>query len=219
MRYTIVSCSPQNEKRSASTFIAKIFKREIEKEEKTQVDFFWIGNRNCWQQCIDSFENSEISIWVVPVYVENVPGIFLEFLEELENHKGNGKMFFILQSGFEEASQLRTAEKFLEMLPARFGCEYGGTLLKGGLIGLVHMRGEKYCETVGKQFEMVAGNFVKAGEFNEIDKINMAGCEYYSKGMILLAKLVKPLNTIVWSITAKKMGAKGKVADRPYSTN
>ena len=217
MKYTIISCSPQNEKRSSSTCIAHIFQKVIEKEESNQASLFSISNKNTWCEGRNSFYESDMTVFVIPVYVENVPGFFLEFLSTLEPRENLGKIAFIIQGGFEEASQLRTTEMFLEKLPQRLNCEYKGTLIRGGMFGMATMRGTKFRQRMEQEFERAAERFLVKNEFDKQLQTEFAGNEYYAKTMIVLAKISKPLNFMAWNIIAKKMGTNGKLADKPYS--
>lgn len=137
MHYTIFSCSPQSNHRSTSYIIAcKVQEGLLDYSENT-ADILSINNKNLWNECRKAFYESKSIIFVVPLYVEGVPGLFLEFLETIDREKKKyGKMSFIIQGGFEEASQLRVAEEFLKGIPEYFNCNYAGTLVKGGLFGM-----------------------------------------------------------------------------------
>ncbi len=64
-------------------------------------------------------KNDEILI-ALPLYVECVPGLLLEFLETLPKKDERTRLSFLLQSGFAEGCQLRCGEAFLEKLPEYF---------------------------------------------------------------------------------------------------
>ncbi|MDO5520649.1 MAG: hypothetical protein Q4G58_09170 [bacterium] len=215
MHYTIVSCSPQNKARSSSSCIAAWVQEVLE-----NADIYYINDRKKWKICADAILQSENVIFVIPLYVEGVPGIMLEFLETLDPEKKKaGTMSFILQGGFEEASQLRTAEKYLKTLPSYFHCEYGGTLLKGGMFGMASMRGKKFKEEMKKCYMAAMEEYKKKNYFDEKTVKEFAGPEYYSAGMIRLAKLVTPLNRLVWFFMGKRMGATTSLKSRPYKCN
>lgn len=58
--------------------------------------------------------------------------------------------------------------------------------------------------------------FKKTNSFNNLPSKQFVGPEYYSKGMLLVGKLSKPLNRLIWFIIGKKMGAEGFLRKRPY---
>lgn len=217
MHYTIFSCSPQNQRKSTSALIAETMSRALSSDGDT-ASVHYINDKKKWQECRKAFYETEYTLFVMPLYVEGVPGLLLEFLESIDaSQKKAGKMAFIIQGGFEEASQLRVAEEFLMQLPGHFNCEYAGTLVKGGLFGMATMRGEKDKERMVKEFQWAAERFKEKNAFDEETARKVAGIEYYSKGMLVLARLSKPLNRIVWYFMGKKMGSQASLTHRPYS--
>ena len=135
MSLVIFSCSPKPEKASNTAAIVKAFKNGY--GENAEVYFLY--KRNEWDNYRKTFAENTSFIFAMPLFVECIPGLLMEFLESLQpkNDKANKtKIGFILQSGFEEACQLRTCEKYLEKLPAYLGGEYSGTLIKGGMFAL-----------------------------------------------------------------------------------
>lgn len=226
MHYTIFNCSPNSEKRSSSACIANWLKTTLESDDygslETEIvsaDIFYLNKKKEWDKCSEAFYESENAIFVLPLYVEGVPGIFLEFLDRLDqSRKNNGIMSFVLQGGFEEASQLRTAEKFLQTLPSYFNCQYGGTLLRGGMFGMAFMRGDKFKKQIEAKYIEAFQSYKNKKIFDENTAKLFAGKEHYSKSMIVLARLTKPLNRIAWSVMGKKLGAIGRLSNKPYPT-
>lgn len=221
MHYTIISCSPQNKARSSSACIASWLRETLvdtdELSEQNEAVIFYLNERTKWDACADRFYKSENTIFIIPLYVEGIPGILLEFLESLDtDRKQEGFISFVLQGGFEEASQLRTAEKYLQTLPGYFQCQYGGTLLKGGMFGMATMRGERFKQKMKESYTEAFKTYKINNSFDKSITKKFAGVEYYSKGMLHLAKLSKPLNRLVWSHMAKKMGSTAPIKSRPY---
>lgn len=76
-----------------------------------------------------------------PLYVDAMPGQVKAFIESLEVYRerpNNPPMAFLVQSGFPEALHSRYVERYLEKLAARMGAPYAGTLLRGGVEGILH---------------------------------------------------------------------------------
>lgn len=217
MHYTIISCSPQNKSRSTSAVIAEVTKATLTKNTDDVADIFYLNDRSKWNETLEAFYQGENIIFVLPLYVEGIPGLLLEFLQKTEpSHKRKGSMAFILQGGFEEASQLRTAEEYLSTIPTYYNCEYSGTLIKGGMFGMATMRGEKFRKESCKEFSEMIKQFKQSNAFLKDETKQFTGAEYYSKGMIFLSKFTKPLNRLIWRIMGKKMGLKEPITLRPY---
>lgn len=220
MHYTIISCSPQAENKSTSALISKAMQQGLINHTNDTADIYYLNNKANWQNVKKAFINNTNLIFVMPLYVEGIPGLFMEFLETLpaKEHKDT-TLSFVIQGGFEEASQLRTAQHYLEQLPEYLNCYYGGTLIKGGMFGMATMRGKKFRDTMCKEFEWIMKDYKASHGFTTEVTNQFAGREYYSKAMIWLATLTKPLNRIVWSMTARKMKVEGKLTNRPYEVN
>lgn len=89
----------------------------------------------------------------------------MEFLETLTPKTGGAKMSFILQSGFAEGIQLRCGEAYLEKLAGYLGCEYGGTLCKGGNFEIRFLNDENREKATSPYAEM-GREFSACGNFN-----------------------------------------------------
>lgn len=217
MHYVIVSCSPQAETRSTSAFLAKAMKDGIMECGDHSAELFFLNRREKWEEVKEAIRRSQNILFVLPVYVECIPGIMKEFLEQLEpKDECDTTISFLVQGGFEEASQLRCTEHYLEKIPAYLNCRYGGTIVKGGLFGLTYMRSEKEQRRYYQKVKALMADYVKAGGFRREISSLFAGDEYYSAGMIFLSRLLRPLNRMVWTLTGRKFGIKGKITQRPY---
>lgn len=218
MKLIIFSCSPQGKEKSSTAIIAEAFKNGFESKEENKAEIYFLNERNLWYKYKKIYEENTDFLFAMPLYVECVPGILLEFLETLsikKNTDKKAKMAFIVQGGFEEAHQLRTCEQYLETLPKYFNCEYGGTLIKGGMFGLA-MSSSSNKEKVSKAFYNMGISFAEKGKFDKNEVTEFAKPEYYSKSKINLIKMCKPINKIAWIYLAKKFGAKKKLDYKPY---
>jgi hypothetical protein len=61
---------------------------------------------------------------------------FIETLRPLGRREGNPAIAFLVQSGFPEAIHSRAVERYCRKLASRLGCEYLGTVVKGGVEGI-----------------------------------------------------------------------------------
>jgi hypothetical protein len=212
----IFCCSPKPEKTSNTALIVNAFIKGYEKP----AEIYYLNKRGQWDNYKKIFEENSSVIFAMPLFVECVPGILMEFLESLTAKKdmeNKMKMGFILQSGFEEACQLRTCEKYLEKLPSYLGCEYAGTLIKGGMFALA-MSSEKSKEKMLRPFYDMGAAYARENRFDKETVTKFAAPERYSKSVCLLIKLLSPISKIAWGFMARKLGVNGKLNARPYDT-
>jgi hypothetical protein len=84
-----------------------------------------------------AFEKADGVIIAFPLYTDSVPGIVKYFIESLKPLVISFKKIgFIVQSGFVESIHSLYVENYLEKLTIRLGCEYLGTIIKGGVEGI-----------------------------------------------------------------------------------
>jgi len=215
---SIFSCSPRPESTSNSAAVAKAFREGFLSKTGEDADIYYLYQRRQWDACRKVFDESTEIIFVMPLFVECVPGLLMEFLETLrpkEDSGGKTKIAFILQGGFEEACQLRTAERYLETLPGYLGCAYAGTLLKGGMFAL-SLVSEKKKEKLLRPFFEMGKLYAQERRFEKTQVTAFAAPERYSKCMCLLSNLFKPVSGIAWRFVARKYGADGPLDARPY---
>lgn len=112
MHLVIINGSPRVQKYSNTDKILSSFVKGFGKSGNTY-ELYSISNRSEWEAAKAAFENNTEILIAIPLYVENIPGILLEFLETLPAKKEAGtRISFILQSGFAEGCQLRCGEVF-----------------------------------------------------------------------------------------------------------
>ena len=134
-------------------------------------------------------KNDEILI-ALPLYVECVPGLLLEFLETLPKKDERTRLSFLLQSGFAEGCQLRCGEAFLEKLPGYLGVRYGGCLVKGGNFGIRILDEEKQVQAT-KLYQAMGRLFAEGEGFFREEAKKFTGPEYFPLPMRLLIGLIQ----------------------------
>lgn len=222
MQLKIFNCSPQVKEKSASAFIANAFQIGFTADLINSATIYHLRERSNWEQHKQVFAQSEQVLFVLPLYVDCIPGLLMEFLEyiedwgTLEDTSEKKQLFFIVQSGFPEALQLRVCEKYLEQLPSRLSCEYGGTLIKGGLFGIAYAMGQRTKTRTGEAFAEWGKRFADERCFKKEEVTAFAAPERFDKKAVKIFKLLMPLSRIVWNRLAKKTGAKQKLNVKPY---
>jgi hypothetical protein len=218
MKLVIFSCSPRPKRQSNSALIADAFRRGVEAEGTVETEVCYLYQRRNWELYRQLFADNTQILFVTPLFVECIPGILMEFLETLEPKVNGGvtTLSFIVQSGFEEAHQLRTCERYLEILPSYLNCAYGGTLIKGGMFALA-VGSEKGKIAKLKPFFEMGGKFAEKEYFDKEEASAFAGSEYLPKSTILLIHIFKPINRIAWRYLARKVfKTQGRLDSRPY---
>ncbi len=216
MHLVIINASPRVETKSNTARIIRSFVRGFE-VNGNEVEVWHLSDKKQWIGAKEAYEKNTNILFAIPLYVENVPGIMLEFLETLQPKKESGtKMSFILQGGFAEASQLRCGEAYLEILPSYFNCEYNGTLIKGDNFAPAWVP-ENMAEKVVAHYEKMGRSFAEKGTFVKDEVTEFAAPEYFSEKEIKQHKRIgKKIQGAVFRYIAKKNGCKKPLDDKPY---
>ena len=216
MNLVIISGAARPQKKSNTAKIIEAFQKGYE-EIGGHAEVWYLSDQAQWEPAAKAFDENENILIALPLYVENIPGILLEFLSELTPKKNPGtKLSFLLQGGFPEACQSRCCEGYLEMLPSQLGCEYGGTLLKGDLFGL-GLIGEKQREKILAPFTDMGRYFGKTGFFEKAVVDDFAGPEYMGEKEIkMFNRFGPPIQRVFMGRLSKKLGCKERLDARPY---
>ena len=119
MHVLIINGSPRVQKYSNTEKIIAAFAKGLSEAGST-FEAHAISDRKTWDIVRDAYMKNDEILIALPLYVECVPGLLLEFLETLPKKDERTRLSFLLQSGFAEGCQLRCGEAFLEKLPEYF---------------------------------------------------------------------------------------------------
>ena len=217
MHLVIISGAARPQPKSNTAKILAAFRRGYEEGGST-AEVYYLSDRRQWSAAEKAFaENTSILI-ALPLYVENIPGILLEFLSGLQPKKTPGtKLSFLLQGGFPEASQSRCCEAFLKTLPAQLGCEYAGTLIKGDMFG-VGMVDEKNREKMLAPFRSMGRVFAQIGCFEKSAVDDFAAPEYMPEKQARIYSLFgRHISRLFMGYIAKKLGCRERLDARPLA--
>ena len=180
-------------------------------------EIWYLSDRKQWESAKTAFAENENILFALPLYVENVPGIILEFLADLSAKDQTGtRISFLLQGGFPEVSQGRCCEEFLQMLPKKFGCEYSGTFIKGDMFGLSLM-GKKLGVKLLQSFIQIGRLFGECGYFSQEIITTFSIPEYLSEKQIRMANgPLKHIQRLIMRYIAKRLGCKASLDARPF---
>ena len=189
----IINGSPRVKKNSNTNKIIQAFAEGLEKAGITH-KLFSLSNLAEWDEAREAFMTNDNIIIAVPLFVECLPSLLLEFLSTLPTErKQPAKLSFILHGGFDEGHQLRLGEKFLQSLPAQLGCTNGGVLVKGGSF-LLRNRENSYIKKMTDKmlasYTAMGQSFARNGSFSSSEAKKFTGFEKNPKIGILLFNLI-----------------------------
>lgn len=218
MHLVIINGAARPQSRSNTAKIISAFRMGYEESGSTS-EVWHLSDRAQWAGAAQAFAASDNILIALPLYVENVPGILLEFLAGLEPKTTPGtQIAFLVQGGFPEASQSRCCEKYLEKLPELLGCAYAGTLIKGDMFGL-RLMDEKEGQELLRPFTRMGRHFADTHRFEKETVAAFAGPEYLSAKECRMFRLFgRPVQRLFMGRMAKKLGCTGPLDARPYST-
>lgn len=219
MKLTIFNGSPRGKGGNTQQFLNH-FINGFQANEGNTHELAHLNRVNNQGLLVKQFEEADNVIIAFPLYCDAMPAMvktFIESLEPLCARKGNPDLGFMVQSGFPEAIHIRYVERYLKKLALRLGCNYIGTIVKGGGHGANEMP-----KSFKKQFSMfyqLGQNFGKTAKFDTELLIKVARPEKMPKLMrVIFGLLFKtPLATKYWDDQLKQNGVFEKRFDRPYS--
>lgn len=216
MKLIIISGATRPQAKSNTAAVIAAFVKGLN-EKGVETEAFYLADRKQWQAAKDAFAANENILFALPLYVENIPGIMLEFLTELQPKAQAGtRIGFIVQGGFPEAAQLRCCERYLETLPAKFNATYVGALLKGDMFGL-RMMGDEMEKRLLEPYTEMGRRYAETWSFPKEDADAFAGPEHLPESTLRrFNSLGKHMQKFFMNRIARKLGCKKKLNDRPY---
>lgn len=216
MHLVIISGAARPQSKSNTAKIISAFQKGYNESGNTS-EVWYLSDRKQWQGAAEAFNKSDNILIALPLYVENVPGILLEFLENLPPKSVPGtQIAFLIQGGFPEASQSRCCEKYLEMLPAQLGCDYAGTLIKGDMFG-VSIVDEKSRDKILSPFTEMGRTFAVSHRFDKDEVTAFSAPEYLPQKQIRMFNLFgRTVQRIFMGSIAKTMGCHERLDAKPY---
>lgn len=218
MHVVIINGSPRAQKYSNTEKIIASFAKGLS-EKGASFETYAVSNRESWERIRDAYIKNEEILIALPLYVECVPGLLLEFLETLPKKDECTRLSFLLQSGFAEGCQLRCGEDFLRKLPGYLGVRYGGCLVKGGNFGIRFLDEEKQKQAT-KPYQAMGGLFAEGDGFLREEAKKFTGPEYFPLPMRLLMQFVfKTFAKKTFRKAAASWGCNTPLDEKVWETN
>lgn len=179
MHVIIINCSPRVRQHSNTDKILQAFVKGLEESGGTY-EIYCLSDRKEWDVARNAYLTNEKIIFALPMYVECVPSLMLEFLEHLPTERdAPAELSFILHGGFDEGAQFRLCERFLASLPAQLGCTYGGCLIKGGSF-MLRLFTPKEVERTTQPYIAMGRSYDWYGDFFTTEACNFTCIERYT---------------------------------------
>ena len=219
-RVLILNGSPRVKKNSNTNKIIDAFGEGL-RQAGTCYDVYSLSNRSEWDAAREAFMTSDNIIIAMPLFVECLPSLLLEFLNTFPTErKQPAQLSFILHGGFDEGHQLRLGEKFLQSLPAQLGCSCGGVLVKGGSF-LLRNRENSYIKKMTDKmlasYTTMGLSFAQNGNFMTPEAQKFTGFEKNPKIGILLFNLIfKRIVKKNFERIAQEWGCTEPLDSKPY---
>lgn len=215
MHVVIINGSPRIQKFSNTDKIIGAFLKGLTDEGVT-FEKYAISDRTSWSAIKTAYEANTQVIIALPLYVECVPGLLLEFLGTLPEKDKETQLSFILQGGFAEASQYRCGEEFLKKLTEYLGCTYGGCLVKGDNFSIRFLEGEQR-EHATAPYTRMGTLFAHKHGFDNEEASKFAGPEYFSlPRRLLIGFAFGTFAKKIFRNVAVKWGCKEPLDAKPY---
>ena len=216
----ILNGSPRVKKNSNTNKIIDAFGEGL-RQAGTCYDVYSLSNRSEWDAAREAFMTSDNIIIAVPLFVECLPSLLLEFLNTLPTErKQPAQLSFILHGGFDEGHQLRLGEKFLQSLPAQLGCSCGGVLVKGGSF-LLRNRENSYIKKMTDKmlasYTAMGLSFAQNGNFMTPEAKKFTGLEKNPWiGLLLFNLIFKRIVRKNFERIAQEWGCTEPLDSQPY---
>lgn len=215
MHVLIINGSPRIKAHSNTDKIIDKFGEGL-KETGSTYEQYEVSDRKQWDAIRDAFAKAENILIAIPLYVENIPGLLLEFLETVPARRGDANIAYILQGGFAEGAQLRCGEAYLEILTKQLGCNYKGTLVKGDNFSIRFFEGKQRDKVTGP-YKNMGVVFGKNGDFNADECKKFTGPEIFPAHIrLLIGTIFKTVAKKGFAQIAKGWDCTTPLDFRPY---
>lgn len=220
MNLVIFNGSPRG-KNGNTSLLLKQFLKGFTKNPDNSIVHYYLRNRRETNQFVHAFKNAETVMLAFPLYSDAMPSIVKEFIEALEplcGKKKNPKMAFFVHSGFPEGRHTLYVERYLIKLAARLGCEYIGTIRKGGTEG-IRKQNDKTNAKLFSMFEALGSAFGTTGRFQENIAAAFKKPDVFPKFIFPIFKAMQLLGIIdkMWNRDLKANKAYRNRFDKPYA--
>jgi len=177
-----------------------------------------LNNSTARQRALEAFDQADLVLFAMPLYVHAMPGTvqaFFEQIEDLEPRPGRRVGFFV-QQGFHESHHSRWLERHLARLPARWGAEHLGVAIRGAVEG-IQVQPAWMTRKVYAHVEALGACLGQGGRFDPAVVRAMATTEhmgFWMRGM-MRAMVATGFTNLHWNMKLKENDAFARRFARP----
>jgi hypothetical protein len=208
MKLTIFNGSPKPGKNNTGILLER-FVEAFTKQAGNEARVYRLNQLGSLTEAVSLFETSEVILIAYPLYYFAMPGGVKQFYEALEplcGKCGHQKIAFLVQYGFIEAIHARPLEKYHIKLAKLLGCQYLGTIIKGGCDGLASAKGWS-VKKILDGMDQIGLTFGETGELNPHQLLAFSAPEVEKGHSGLIMKgVLKLINKYYWGKMLKKNG-------------
>jgi len=219
MPLTIFNGSPRGKKGNTELLMSR-FEAGYTAAGGSELHTHYLVRENDLAAQAAAFGAADHVILAFPLYTDAMPGMVKQFIEALAPFAGgdnNPSLGFVVQSGFPEPIHSRYIEQYLLKLAHRLGCQYRGTVIRGGVEGIAVQPSWMTRKTLGG-FEKLGRHYAGTGRFDERVIRKFAKRDRLTPvqlwGYRLLSKL--GLANLYWNQQLKENGAFDRRFEAPY---
>ncbi|MBR1796899.1 MAG: hypothetical protein IJ757_02655 [Clostridiales bacterium] len=217
MHVLIINGSPRVKKFSNTDKILDKFCEGLSEKGNSYLRYE-ISDRRQWETIRQAWDESNNILIALPLYVECIPGLLLEFLETVTPHKDDADISFILQSGFAEGCQLRCGEEYLKLMSKHLGCRYKGTLVKGDNFSIRFFEDEKR-DRITTPYKRMGQIYGEEASFDSEECKAFTGPEVFPAYVrVLVGLMFKTVARKSFEKISKEWGCTKPLDYRPYGT-
>lgn len=222
MNLLLINGSPKR-KNSNTEILLQAFKRPLEKNETIKTHSLSLSHRPSEDKLLQAIQESHIIIIGFPLYNNSMPSSVLRLLSHMRLHKAhlkNKKIGFVVQYGFVEGIHGQAVERWLDYWVKESGCDYIGSIIKGGCDGLSKMKSIKRSNPIIKGIEAIAQHFAEHISFDPKLLADFAAPMTQKKRNKSIMKcIIKLLNHFYWKKLMKANGVSEAASfARPYES-
>ncbi len=219
MSLAIINGSPRGKKSNSKILIEHFLAGYRSQSNHENISVSYLIKSDQQKEHLASFSGSTNVILIFPLYTDCMPGMVKAFFEQIILLKEKPQnLGFIVQSGFPEAIHSVYVERYLQKLTLRLGCNYLGTVIKGGVEGIQVMP-DSMTRKVFSKFRELGAHFAQHGEFSPAMVKQLKSPLRMSKLQQTGYRLVSltGLTNFYWNSNLRKNGAWEKRFDKPYA--
>ena len=218
MRLVLFNGSPRHKKSNSGILIDQ-FLTGYRGVSSDPFSLHYIADRKEKQAALQSFQQAEIVLLIFPLYTDSMPGIVKEFFEDVAGLSISRpkKIGYIVQSGFPEAIHSVYVERYLEKFTGRIGCEYLGTVIRGGVEGIQIMP-DSMTRKLFRRFQQLGEHFATHHSFSPVVTAVLRKPYRLSPARRMAIHLLSKtgLTNYYWNSHLKKYGAFENRFDQPF---